>query len=118
MKCKYCKRQIPEESIYCMFCGERVIKTKKKKDEVKVPKPRQLPSGSWFGRVTVDGERCSITAASEAEYYAKAKAIKLGLIAAEKKAPSLALGKAIDDYIESKENVLSPSTILGYRYNR
>lgn len=118
MKCKYCKRQIPDESIYCMFCGEKVIKSKKKKAEVKVPKPRQLPSGSWFAQLTVNGERVSVSAATEAEYYTMAKAVKLGLIKAEKKAPALSLGKAIDDYIDSKRNVLSPSTILGYEKMR
>lgn len=118
MKCKYCKRQIPDESIFCMFCGEKVVRRRKKKDEVSVPKPRQLPSGSFFAQLTIDGERYSITEPTEQEYYARARAMKLGLLKAKKKSPALPLGKAIDNYLSEKDNILSPSTLLGYQKMR
>ena len=42
-------------------------------------------------------------------------ALKAGLIEQTKKVSSLTVGEAIDRYIESKDTVLSPSTIAGYR---
>ena len=51
MKCSYCKREIPDESLFCMVCGEKVVREKRKKKEekqIKVPMARQLKSGSWY----------------------------------------------------------------------
>lgn len=111
MKCRNCKRDIEEHSLYCNWCGVKQLKQKKK--EVDVPRPRQLPSGSWTAKVTVGGARVSITRATEDEYYADAKAIVMGYV--KPKAGGLILTSAIDDYIEQRENILSPSTIKGYR---
>lgn len=36
MVCKNCKRAIDADSIYCKWCGERQIRERKKKGEVKV----------------------------------------------------------------------------------
>lgn len=47
MKCRICKRDIPDNSIFCCWCGEKQLRERKKKDEIKVPKPRQLKSGKW-----------------------------------------------------------------------
>lgn len=114
MKCKACKRQIDDDSIYCKFCGEKQIRERRKKTEIKVPAPKQLPSGTWFGRITVSGQRVSISATSEAEYYAKARAAKAGLIKVAKSNPTLTVGQAIDTFINDNANILSPSTIKGY----
>lgn len=114
MKCKACKRQIDDDSIYCKYCGEKQIRERKKKTEIKVPAPKQLPSGTWFGRITVSGQRVSISASSEAEYYAKARAAKAGLIEVAKSNPTLTVGQAIDTFINDNANILSPSTIKGY----
>lgn len=57
MVCKNCKRAIDDDSIFCKWCGERQIRERKKKGEVKVPKPRQLADGRWFAQVMIDGER-------------------------------------------------------------
>lgn len=83
--------------------------------QIEVPKPVQLTSGSWSAQLMRDGKRIRITADSEKEYYVKARAIKAGLIEAEKQAPKMTVGQAIDNYIESKSNILSPSTIKGYK---
>lgn len=50
MLCKACKREISENSIYCNWCGEKQIRERKKKGEIKVPNPRQLKSGNWKHR--------------------------------------------------------------------
>ena len=61
MVCKNCKRAIDDDSIFCKWCGERQIRERKKKGEVKVPKPRQLASGKWFAQVMVDGTRVPVS---------------------------------------------------------
>ena len=114
MKCKACKHTIDDDSIYCKFCGEKQIRERKKKSEIKVPAPRQLPSGTWFNRISVDGQRVCISAATESEYYAKARAAKAGLIQVSKTAPRLTLEQACKAYNAQRSAVLSPSTLRGY----
>lgn len=83
-----------------------------------MPKPKKLPSGAWNVMVyshTENGKRkyLSITANSKAEAELKASEYK-----ANKKRVTrydLTVSEAIDRYIKSKEGVLSPSTIRGYR---
>ena len=89
---------------------------RKGKENMKIPKARQLPSGMWFVRVRIDGEDIGITKSTEKEAVAEAMAVKAGMIKA-KKTPqnSLPLSKAIDGYIKQREHILSPSTIAGYR---
>lgn len=83
---------------------------------MKVPKARKLPSGSWFVRVMVDGQSYNITRPTEKEAVAAAVAVKAGMLKAKATPRSaLTLTKAIDDYLESKSNILSPSTIKGYK---
>lgn len=83
-----------------------------------MPKPKKLPSGAWRVQVyshTENGKRKyeSFTAWSKSE---------VELLAAEYKAnkkrrvqSDLTVAEAIDGYITSKEGVLSPATIRGYR---
>lgn len=59
-----------------------------------------------------------ISAPSEDEYYAKAKAVKMGLLEVKKTAPKMTLGTTIDNYIKDNDAVLSPSTINAYRSYR
>lgn len=81
---------------------------------MKLPKAKKLPSGAWNVQVMVNGKRASITAPTQKEAIAKAAEIKAGL---KEKAisTSMTVGAAIDRYIESKDTVLSPSTINGYK---
>ena len=82
---------------------------------MKIPQPRKLPSGSWFVRVTIDGKVISITKPTEKEAIAEAVALKAGMKKAKKVPATLTLSKAIDHYIERRQNIISPSTIRGYR---
>ena len=113
MKCKKCKREIPDNSIFCNWCGHRQLTAA---DEVRVPKPRHK-GNKWYAQVTVDGNRVYVDGDSEEEYYAKARAAKKQLIKIKKAAPKLSLGAAIDNYI-SDNGVLSPSTINVYKSYR
>lgn len=83
-------------------------------------KAKQLPSGSWRVQLYVgkdaDGKRLfkSFTAATseKAEY----DAAEYRIARKEKSRPeNLTVGEAIDRYIDTKTNVLSPSTIAAYR---
>lgn len=82
---------------------------------MKIPKARKLPSGSWFIQLRLQGESIPIIAETEAKCQAQAMAIKSGMREAPSKKESKTLRAAIDDYIKSRENTLSPSTISGYR---
>ena len=76
MKCKNCKRVIDDDSIFCKWCGERQIRERKKKGEIKVPSPRQLKSGKWNIELRAEGQ--SITEDTAALCEAKARAIRAG----------------------------------------
>lgn len=81
---------------------------------MKLPQPRKLPSGSWNVRVQLDGETYSVTKPTKKECIAEAAALKARVKDARKR-NGKSLTKAIDQYIEDRENVLSPSTIRGYK---
>ena len=114
MNCKYCKKEIPDESVFCLYCGEKVQRKKReKKKEIPVPKPRQLKSGTWFAQLMVEGQRVPVSAASEAEYYAKARALKSGMLEAAKPDNRL-VRDLVNAYIKAREGKISPATIDGY----
>lgn len=114
IKCKKCKRELPDNSIFCNWCGFRQIEEGR---EVKVPAPK-FNGTSYHNQVMVEGERRYISADTEEEYYAKARAAKLSLIEIKKAAPKLTLGTAIDNYVKDNSEVLSPSTVNSYKSYR
>ena len=115
MKCrnKGCGREIDDDSIYCKWCGEKQIRQRKKKEEISVPKPLQLPSGSW--RIVLRAEGESVTEPTPELCIARAKAIRAGFLERQKSIPGGTLSQAVDRYIERRENTLSPTTIRAYR---
>lgn len=92
-----------------------------KRKGVSIPKITQLPSGAYNCYLRIKDangvtQNISITDADYKTVEAKAIAIKSGIVQAEKSAGQLpTLGKAIDNYIAERSNILSPSTIRGYR---
>ena len=68
------------------------------------------PSGNYRVQVQHNGKRYSFTAKKKVDAEKKAR------IFLERKADvtAMPLGNAIDQYIDSKRNVLSPSTVVGY----
>lgn len=114
MICKYCKNEIPDESVFCMLCGERVARKKKeKKPEIRVPKPRQLKSGAWNIELRKEGE--SITEATPEACIARAQAVRAGFLKTEKAPPKKTLSEAADEYIESRKGSVSPATVATYK---
>lgn len=75
-------------------------------------KAQRLPSGAYRVRVTIDGRRESITAPTADEAIYEAMALKTKH---KNKKSNVTFGGALDDYIQSKQNILSPSTIDSYR---
>lgn len=93
-------------------------KLKKQKEvaaKLSKPKPVLLPSGSWRCQIMVRGRRIDVIEGDPALAHAKALAIKEGLVEEDKPTLSMTVGEAIDKYIESKDAVLSPSTVAGYK---
>lgn len=82
-------------------------------------KAKKLPSGSWnvvvYAGKDSDGKRRyeSFTAPTKRE--AEFLAAEFTLKRKERQAGNITVGEAIDRYIDSKESVLSPSTVREYR---
>lgn len=112
-KCKSCKREVPDNATFCPWCGQKQVRERKKDGVIKVPEPKQLPSGSW--RIYLAAEKQSVTEATKDRCIAKAKALRAGFAEQQKKLPSLTWTKAIDNYISDRSESLSPETVRGYR---
>lgn len=110
MKCCNCSRDIPENSLYCNWCGKKQLREKEKK--LKIPAPRQLPSGSWTVQLRREG--VNVTEPTEEACRTKALAIRAGFLEAEKALPRLTLGQLLDKYLEDRP-MLSPSTRRSYQ---
>lgn len=118
MKCKKCSREVPEGSAFCNWCGAKLITAPK--GETLLPKARKLPSGSWFIQLRLGGQSVPVTADTEAKCKRLAAQIKEDY-KATKKLPTVntkTVGQIIDKYIEDRRNVLSPSTLRGYKVIR
>ena len=86
--------------------------------KTKLPTPQLLPSGMYRCQVMVNGKRESVVDEDPDKAQAKAVALKNGIVQQQKRTDKLTVGQAIDRYIESKDAVLSPSTISEYKRMR
>lgn len=116
MKCKSCGREIEANSMFCNWCGEKQIKERKKKGEIKIPTPKRLDSGNWWIYLRAEGQ--SVTEPTADLCKAKARAIRAGFLAKKEAAPKITVGSALDSMIEAERGVLSPSTLRGYGITR
>lgn len=89
-------------------------KKKQSQPGMKIPAIRQLPSGSWFCQLRIDGQSISITDIDYDTVMAKAYAYKAGVMEARKAPKDVTVGEALQQYIERRRNILSPSTLRGY----
>ena len=113
-KCKSCKREVPDNATFCPWCGQKQVRERKKDGVIKVPEPKQLPSGSW--RIYLRAEQQSVTEPTKDRCIAKAKAIRAGFVDRSKKSTNsgLTLRQAIRQFIDTYEESLSPATVRGY----
>ena len=112
MKCKYCKKELPDDAIYCCYCGEQLKKPRRKPEEIKIPSAVKR-GNSWYIYLRAEGE--SVTEPTKALCEAKARAIRAGYIEKKKHPENITLNDAIERDIASRDASLSPSTIAGYR---
>lgn len=94
-------------------------KMRKKAAKLSNPKPVELPSGSWRCRLRVGTEYITATDKDPSVAHAKVLALKNGLLEKKqedekKKKGGIKLTDAIDNFLDARSNVLSPSTIWGY----
>lgn len=85
---------------------------------MKVPEPRKLKSGTWFIQLRLNGVSVPVTASSAKACKHKAELIKAEYRAGKRTVDGrekVTLSDAIDNYINARRNILSPSTIDGYR---
>ena len=79
-------------------------------------KVTQLPSGSYRARITIDKKTYSFTASTKREAEHQASAFRCEH--ERKQKVGITLGEAMDQYIDSKRHVLSPTTIQLYEIIR
>ena len=117
MKCKKCKADMPDDlhPVYCCYCGEKLQRERKKKDEIKIPTPRKRGQ-KWY--VDLRREGVTVIEETEAEAKAKALAIRAGFVPAKKKPGDMTLAEAITKYIESRTNRLDKTSKQQYEYIR
>lgn len=115
-KCKFCKRYIEEDSIFCRHCGGTVVQRRKKKGEVSIPKITQKPNGKYHCQLRLGGVSISITKDTEQEVRALAIAYKTGAmpLPTKEKVKKLTLSDAIDKHIENFPVDVSPQTVRNY----
>ena len=82
---------------------------------MKIPKAQKMSSGNWFIRMRLGGQEITVTRPTEKEAIAEAMAIKAGIIKQKREPDRITLETAYKRYIETKDGVLSPSTIAGYK---
>ena len=88
---------------------------------MKVPEPRQLPSGNWFIYLRIGGQQIPVTERTRSECVKTAQLIKAEYLAGReirrKKLPpasEMTLRELLTSYIEKYKPVLSPATVRGY----
>ena len=86
---------------------------------MKVPAPRQLPSGSWFIQMRLGGQSVPVTERTKAECVKTAQLLKAQYMA-ERERPKgrntqRTVGELVEDYIKKYTPVLSASTVRGYQ---
>ena len=84
---------------------------------MKVPEPRQLDSGNWFIQLRLGGESIPVTTPTKSSCRQEALLIKAEYKAGKRvksESINLTLREVVDMYIDSRSNILSPSTIRGY----
>lgn len=86
---------------------------------MRVPEPRQLPSGSWFIQMRLGGQSVPVTERTRADCIKTAQLIKAEYLAGREKKKGRnaqrTVGELIDDYVSKYDSVLSPSTVRGYK---
>lgn len=82
---------------------------------LKIPNPIQLPSGKWRIQIMVDGKRHGSTFDTPEEALFWASGVKTRSIEEDIPKRDVTVKRAFADYIFSRSNILSPSTVKSYK---
>jgi len=85
------------------------------KSKMRIPTPKQLPSGAWRCQVRVDGKAYSVTDPDRDKCLAKALQLKTGMTNRSRYPQQMTLRQAANAVIQSLEGRRSPTTIAGYK---
>lgn len=117
MRCRNCKMEVEDGSVYCRYCGEKLLRERRKTSQL----PKDIwrrSDGSLCGRIMLKGQRITIEAKTEAEFKAKIEAYRRGWLALPNSGKSMTVAEAITDYAEGRKNRVKPSTFANYEYIR
>ena len=78
-----------------------------------MPYTKKLPSGNWCCQFRLAGKTKTVTASTKRE--ALLKAAELQMQQERKERTGLTVREAVEQYIASRDGILSPSTIQGYQ---
>lgn len=115
MRCRSCKREVDDDSLFCKFCGQTFIREKRKRTKMSRD-VRRMKDGSLSGRVTINGHRIRIHAKTEAEYIAQVDAYRHGWLALPDARKEMTVADAVNDYADGRKNRHKPSTSSNYDY--
>ena len=73
---------------------------------------KKLPSGNWCCQFRLEGKTKTVTAPTKRE--AEFKALEMQQDGQRKQRVGISVGEAVRKYIDSRDGILSPSTIAGY----
>lgn len=114
MKCRICKRDIPDNSIFCSWCGKE---QKRNRTVINVPKPYQKADGTWTAQLMIKGRRVYVPPQpTEAKYYAAARLLKAETKEQKSTIEDMTLADAIDKYKESRKSRLKSTSFDNYDY--
>ncbi len=82
---------------------------------MKLPTAKKLPSGHYRCQVMVNGKRVSVVEPTAKAAQAKAVALRANLIQQQERGANITVGEAIDRYIDTKDAILSPTTVKEYK---
>lgn len=111
MICRYCRRYIDTNSAYCNWCGGKQFTGP---GETAIKPPKKVKDG-YSGRIMVKGERFTVTAETEDEYYKLVNEYRNGRRKVE---DNITLSAAIDLYLQDKSNRLQERSKEQYEYIR
>lgn len=114
MKCRKCKGELPAGAVYCCWCGRKQA-SDRVRGEINVPEPRRMTSGKWYIQLRLNGQSISVTEDTPERCRAQARAIKAGMVEVKRKPDDITLTQAVDEYIEARKGIVSPSTIASYK---
>ena len=104
MKCKKCRKEIPDGSRFCNHCGTPITEKKKL---------YRRPDGLYEKIMTIDGKRVAFRAKKEADVYKKIREYE---VKEEERSGGERFYDVAEMWDREHSETLAPSTARGYKY--